>query len=269
MTRIRVDAQTLQHLAKEHENDIIAAACALLPEAAAFALAPVSEFYVGAVAIDDEGNAYFGANLEFAGMPLGQTVHAEQSAISHAWMAGATRLAHVVVTYTPCGHCRQFMSELHGAGALHIHLPHQRNMPLDTFLPERFGPADLGIEHGLLYPGVQPLRIADNDDLALMALDAAQRSHAPYSRAWAGVALRLRDGRTFAGRYAENAAHNPGLPPLQCAFNLMHLNGGDARDIVEGVLVCVPGLGHEAQTRMLWQTLTDVPLRVCAAEVAA
>ena len=240
MTRISVDAQTMQRLAQEHENDIIAAACDLLPEAAALAVVPVSKFYVGAVAIDDRGNAFFGANQEFADMPLSQTVHAEQSAIAHAWMAGATRLVHMVVTHAPCGHCRQFMSELHDAGGLHVHLPQSRNMPFADYLPGRFGPADLGIENGLLHPSFQALVIRENDELAQLALDAAERSHAPYSRAWAGLALRLRDGRKFVGRYAENAAYNPSLPALQCALNLVHLNGVHARDIAEGVLVCVP-----------------------------
>ncbi|MDO4775991.1 MAG: cytidine deaminase [Cardiobacteriaceae bacterium] len=269
MTRIRVDAAALQVLAREHENDIIAAACTLLPEAASLAVAPVSKFYVGAVAIDDRGNAFFGANQEFAGMPLAQTVHAEQSAIAHAWMAGATRLMHMVVTHAPCGHCRQFMSELHDAGDLHVHLPHSRNMPFADYLPGRFGPADLGIEAGLLHPSRQALAIREDDALAQLALDAAECSHAPYSRAWAGLALRLRDGRTFAGRYAENAAYNPSLPALQCALNLVHLHGASARDIAEGVLVCVPGQGHEWQTQTLWQSLTDAPLRICAAEMAA
>ncbi|MEF1190003.1 cytidine deaminase, partial [Vibrio parahaemolyticus] len=55
---------------------------ALLPFAAAYSYAPISEFYVGAIVRGLSGRLYFGANMEFFGVQLGQTVHAEQSAIS-------------------------------------------------------------------------------------------------------------------------------------------------------------------------------------------
>ena len=62
---------------------------ALLPFAAAYAYVPISNFYVGAIVRGLSGRLYFGANVEILGAQLGQTVHAEQSAISHAWMKGA------------------------------------------------------------------------------------------------------------------------------------------------------------------------------------
>src|SRR5476651_1701174 len=65
---------------------------ALLPFAAAYALTPISHFNVGAIARGIDGTLYFGANMEFTGAPLQQTVHAEQSAINHAWLRGAVRL---------------------------------------------------------------------------------------------------------------------------------------------------------------------------------
>lgn len=49
---------------------------------------PISEFYVGAIVRGISGRLYLGANMEFTGAQLGQTVHAEQCAISHAWMKG-------------------------------------------------------------------------------------------------------------------------------------------------------------------------------------
>ena len=60
----------------------------MLPLAAACAVTPVSRFNVGAVAHGLSGNLYFGANMEFCHVPLQQTVHAEQSAITHAWLRG-------------------------------------------------------------------------------------------------------------------------------------------------------------------------------------
>lgn len=40
----------------------------------------------------------------------------------------------------------------------------------------------------------------------------------------------------FSGSYAENAAFNPTLPPLQGALNLLSLNGYDYPDIQRAVL---------------------------------
>ena len=103
-----------------------ALAFALLPLAAACSVTPISHFHVGAIARGTSGNLYFGANMEFAGAPMQQTVHAEQSAVTHAWLRGETRLASITVNYTPCGHCRQFLNELTRGtdgrlSALHLH----------------------------------------------------------------------------------------------------------------------------------------------------
>ena len=65
-----------------------ALAFALLPLAAACSLAPISQFYVGAIARGQSGNLYFGANMEFSGAPMQQTIHAEQCAVTHAWLRG-------------------------------------------------------------------------------------------------------------------------------------------------------------------------------------
>lgn len=266
MGRISLDAAMLRALAGK--RDVVDAARELLPEAAALAVVPVSGFRVGAIAVDSDGRAWFGANQEFADVALGQTVHAEQSAIAHAWMGGATQIVHMVVTHAPCGHCRQFMSELHGADALSIHLP-ALDMAFADYLPGRFGPADLGIVAGLLHPVHCPLQAEAADTVAQAALDAAQHSHAPYSGAHAGFALRTHDGRMFSGRYAENAAYNPSLPALQCALNLLHLHGARASDIAEGVLVYEEGQGHAQHTQALWRAITDAPLRLLVAKAAA
>ena len=58
----------------------------------------------------------------------------------------------------------------------------------------------------------------------------------PYSKSPSGVALECKDGRIFSGSYAENAAFNPTLPPLQGALNLLNLNGYDYPDIQRAVL---------------------------------
>ncbi len=117
---------------------------ALLPLAAACSVAPISKFFVGAIACGLSGNWYFGANMEFAGQGLFHSVHAEQSAISNAWLGGETGISEITVNYTPCGHCRQFMNELSTAKTLKVSLPDDLSA-LQSFLPHSFGPADLDI----------------------------------------------------------------------------------------------------------------------------
>ncbi|MBS0976090.1 cytidine deaminase, partial [Serratia rubidaea] len=126
-----------------------ALAFALLPLAAACSLTPISQFNVGAIARGVSGNLYFGANMEFSGAPMQQTVHAEQCVVTHAWLRGEAALAAVTVNYTPCGHCRQFMNELNSAGDLRIQLPGRPAATLGHYLPDAFGPRDLEI-HTLL-----------------------------------------------------------------------------------------------------------------------
>ncbi|MGL6055239.1 MAG: cytidine deaminase, partial [Vibrio metschnikovii] len=107
---------------------------ALLPLAAAYAYVPISNFHVGAIARGVSGRLYFGANMEFSGAQLGQTIHAEQAAISHAWMKGEQGLASMTVNYSPCGHCRQFMNELNTAPSLTIQLPQREEKSLQYYL---------------------------------------------------------------------------------------------------------------------------------------
>ncbi|TBL75927.1 cytidine deaminase [Obesumbacterium proteus] len=212
-------------------------AFALLPMAAACSLAPISKFYVGAVARGVSGNLYFGANMEFLGAPMQQTIHAEQCAVTHAWLRGEKALAAITVNYTPCGHCRQFMNELNTGIKLAINLPGRQAATLGDYLPDAFGPRDLEIKTLLMDEENHNLSLANADELTLAALDAANRSHAPYSHAYSGVALEAEDGSVYSGRYAENAAFNPSLPPLQAALILMNVSGKDVLRTRRAVLV--------------------------------
>ncbi|CNI18586.1 cytidine deaminase [Yersinia pekkanenii] len=214
-----------------------ALAFALLPLAAACALTPISHFNVGAIARGESGNLYFGANMEFSGAPLQQTIHAEQCAVTHAWLRGETRLVSITVNYTPCGHCRQFMNELNSGIDLNIHLPGRPAATLGQYLPDSFGPKDLAITTLLMDSVNHGYTLTETGDLTQAALDGANHSHAPYSLSHSGVALEAADGTLYTGRYAENAAFNPSLPPLQAALILTHLSGRDCSTIRRAVLV--------------------------------
>ncbi|EPV3840114.1 cytidine deaminase [Morganella morganii] len=232
-----LSAKQVTALCHAAETDEDALALAILPLAAACAVTPVSRFNVGAVAHGLSGNLYFGANMEFCHVPLQQTVHAEQSAITHAWLRGENGLRKVTVNYTPCGHCRQFMNELNSGTELLIQLPELAAMPLKTLLPHAFGPVNLGIETRLFDQVHHGYHFLATNAVVGKALEAANRSHAPYSHSHSGVALQDSRGRIYSGAYIENAAFNPGLPPLQAALIFMNMAGGDLHDIHRAVLV--------------------------------
>ena len=208
----------------------------LLPLAAAFSYATISHFHVGAIVWGGSGNFYLGANMEFSRQSLSQTIHAEQCAINHAWLHNETSLLGITINASPCGHCRQFMNETSSAQTLRIYLPTSEHS-LPQLLPAAFGPRDLGVLDGLLQPQQHPLPHQFTDRLLQAAAEAATQSYAPYSHSYAGVALQTQDGTLFCGRYAENAAFNPSLPPLQSALIMLRMAGHAPEDIQAAALV--------------------------------
>ncbi|MCZ4060703.1 cytidine deaminase [Pantoea sp. LMR881] len=249
-------ADQVASVMQQTQLDADTLALAMLPLAAACAVATVSHFNVGAIARGVSGNWYFGANMEFVGAPMQQTVHAEQSAIIHAWLRGETRLDTVTVNYTPCGHCRQFMNELNSGTAIRISLPQRDVSTLADYLPDAFGPRDLGITE-LLMDKIDHGYVAVGDALVQAAVAAANASHAPYSTSHSGVALLTASGAVVAGRYAENAAFNPSLPPLQAALVLLNMQGEACDAITHAVLAEVKNatLSQFAATQATLQTL--------------
>ena len=219
----------------------------LLPWAEAYASPPISNFRVGAVAVGLSGAIYAGANLEFPGESLTFTVHAEQAAVYNAWVRGEAGITLIASTAPPCGYCRQFFNELTTASELRVLLRGRPPALLAALLPQAFGPRDLGIAGGLMQPATRSLSLADRvadaapgaaqDPVVAAALAAASAAYAPYSGTYAGVGLRTADGCVYEGRYAENAAFNPSLSPLQGALIALTLAGGTYAAIEDAVLV--------------------------------
>ncbi|MGB1974185.1 MAG: cytidine deaminase [Vibrio toranzoniae] len=240
---------------------------ALLPFAAAYAYVPLSNFYVGAIVRGLSGTLYFGANLEIAGAQLGQTVHAEQSAISHAWMKGEEGISDITINFSPCGHCRQFMNELTTAKELKVQLPQRDEMSLQEYLPDSFGPADLGITTGLMAKLNHEYQSDETTPLVVRALEALNRSHAPYTKNLSGVSLQLTTGELFTGAYAENAAFNPSLPPLQVALVQLKMAGFDFEQIENAALVEIAdgSISHLADTQSTLEAINpDIPVTYLA-----
>ncbi|ETX07197.1 cytidine deaminase [Candidatus Entotheonella palauensis] len=208
----------------------------LLPVAASYARVPISNYHVGAVAQGmPRGNSlahlYLGSNVEFSGQALSFTVHGEQCATNNAWLHGETGLQALAINAAPCGYCRQFLYELTTAKSLNILLKANTNPndysyttnPLTYFLPQAFGPSDLGLTGGLMESESHGLTISSGSNVAQTALQGANASYAPYTKDYAGVALQQNNQTIYVGRYAENAAYNPSMSPLESALALMNM----------------------------------------------
>lgn len=253
-----IPASEAETRAREHGVDIPQLMTMLLPEAASFAKPPISNFRVGCVSRGLSGALYFGTNLEFAGEALSFTVHAEQSSVTSAWMNGEEGIDLIAVNAPPCGYCRQFLNELTTADRLIVAMP-KETRALRELLPSAFGPRDLGIDGGLMQRSDQGLTIDEDDELARAALSAANMSYAPYSKSFAGVAVRTSRG-IHTGAYAENAAFNPSMSPLQVALSRLNLAGESWDAIEDAVLVSTDSLHNEA-TRVVLGAISGVPLR--------
>ena len=258
-----IPAAEAEARAKELGVDVPGLMTRLLPEAAKLARPPISNFRVGCVSRGLSGALYFGTNVEFAGEALSFTVHAEQSSVTNAWMNGEEGIDLIAVNAAPCGYCRQFLNELTTAERLIVAMP-KETRPLSELLPGAFGPRDLGIQGGLMHLLLHGLTIDSRDELARAALSAANRSYAPYSKSYAGVALRIAGRRVVTGAYAENAAFNPSMSPLQVALSRLNLAGESFDTIEDAVLVHTDSLHTEA-TRVVLRAVTQAPLRLVQA----
>lgn len=269
-TQGRLSAEVVGRILATLQAEIGILMMQLLPVAQQYAVTPVSHYNVGAVAagmpMPGSGwcSLYLGANFEFNNVALSFTVHAEQSATNNAWINGESGIQYLAISAAPCGYCRQFLYELVTAKQLLILLPDTSSTvpdaytstPLTTFLPDAFGPSDLKVDGGMMDPKLCTHNLAldagaPTDPVVAAALDAASHSYAPYltdtSNEYAGVAVQLADSSIYRGLYAENAAYNPSLSPLESALTFMNMNQPQSgtRAVTRCVLVEVPTLASQ------------------------
>lgn len=244
----------------------------LLPQAKARAVVPVSGYRVGSICRGESGNLYFGANIEFPGQDLSATIHAEQAAIANAIAYGESGIKAMTISAPPCGGCRQFMNELNSAESLRIHLPDREPLMLNDLLPQGFGPRNLNVDGGLMDSQNQNLQLAErtDDKLVLLALEAASKSYAPYSGCYSAVALETHRGFTFSGSYAENAAYNNSLLPMQAAIAVLIMRAFHVADIKRAVLVQAENakIDLAAATRLTYKSISQSPLAIIPAIVS-
>ncbi len=237
----------------------------ILPAAEHFVRAPISNFRVGSLVYADSGNVYFGANIELENCPLHTTIHSEQSAIINAMLHKERKLTALATTVTPCGHCRQFINELNTADDIRIILCNGDETNLDDFLPNRFGPKNLGNNKMLMDKYYQELEIDFVPSLLESeALEQAKLSYSPYTYTFSGAAIKLKNGEIFQGTYIENAAFNPSVNPMNAAIVNCVMSGKDIKDITEAVLIEdeeAPNSQIEF-SRIIINSFSDVKLQV-------
>jgi len=128
----------------EMREKLIAAAI----EARQWAYAPYSEYKVGAALLTASGRIYDGVNVENAAYP--DSICAERVAVFKAVSEGEHEfIAIAVVTAnggTPCGSCRQVLSEFGGETQVYIASAEGELLTetsVSDLLPGAFGPTDL------------------------------------------------------------------------------------------------------------------------------
>ncbi len=133
--------------AKKHEPaDTLERMLAVASDARANAHAPYSNFKVGACLRGDSGRLFGGCNVENAAYPMGQC--AEATALGALIAAGDKRVLECLVVAeggrltTPCGGCRQRLSEFAGP-ELKVHVCDpggpRWSVTLGELLPHSFG----------------------------------------------------------------------------------------------------------------------------------
>ncbi|MFM2484084.1 cytidine deaminase [Celerinatantimonas yamalensis] len=209
----RLDGAQIKQLTQSCQLSIVELAEQLLPIAASYAVTPISHFNVGAIAIDQHGQLFMGANYEQTQVPLSLTLHAEQAALFNALNHAAAPLRHLVVNAAPCGHCRQFIRELPEYNNLDVSFSGQ-HFQFEQLLPHSFGPNDLGISVPLIsYPETTDVQ------------SLSKHSYAPYSHCQIGLLAKRAETPLASSWYVENAAFNPSASPLTLLLSQLHLNG--------------------------------------------
>jgi len=208
-----------------------------------YAVVPISNYPVGAFCLGESGNIYYGANIEFTGQALSFVVHGEQASIANAIEHGETKAVALAVSAAPCGYCRQFLYELNNAKNLEIILDGKPNQLLTYYLPDAFGPGDLGFTGGLMDLKNNNLTLVNptTDSVINEALSQANKSYSIYTSCFSGVAIQVNDGSIYGGSYAENAAYNPSMSPLEAALVTLIMNGSNFSLISRIVLVEAEG----------------------------
>jgi len=232
----------------------------LVPLATGRAICPISNFHVGVTGLAGSGNVYLGTNIEFVGFPLNFSIHAEQCLISHISFHNETQIKALGLSAAPCGHCRQFMTELTNFENIEICVEGQPLRLLKELIPSCFSPVELGCKSMMLHHNTFTFTVKftelNNTKLYENTLNAVWGSWAPYSECYSAVGIEVEDGRIFTGSYLECAAYNPSQPPLQTALATLVANDITWDKIRRVILIEVTGkVSHNLISKYLLESI--------------
>ena len=232
----KAEVSTLKNRLKLNTEELL---MELIPIAKKNARPPISNYYVGAVGLTRSGKIIFGSNLEFKGVPINQSVHAEQFLTILALLENE-QLDKIALSVEPCGHCRQFLNEIPGAAKkLKILLPGKPPRCLGELLPDPFGPSELNIKDSVYSKRDNKINLEfkTKDRVLLTALKNANMAYAPYSHSYSGASIKIKNGNVYSGFYVENAAFNPSIQPMTAAIIKMVSYGFEYNEIEKVILV--------------------------------
>lgn len=205
---------------------------------------PISNYFVACIGLEAEtGNLVLGGNLEFPRTHLGYTVHGEGFVFTRAFSRDTSIKTIAIREAHPCAHCRQYLSEFAATRDLTLIDPLGHRLKMADLYPWPFDPAyleDKGVVVGDI-PNAEitlgPHNLAP--DTAARLLEAARRSHAPYSKSPGAVALTLSDGGVVTGAAIESVAFNPSMGPMQAAIIDLLAHGYTYDDVTGAALATV------------------------------
>lgn len=238
----------------------------LLGLGTALAHTPHDSAKVAAVVEAGSGTLYVGLPIYWHSAHMKFSLHAVQTALLSAYGQGENRIKNLLVEVPPCVACRQFLREtiswpnIQQSVALNGYATLKSGQITDSLVSNKGLPKPVVIG-GLMRKQKRRLvtRYHDNTLIAA-ACEAAEQSYAPYSRSFAGAAIRSRQNTIHKGSYIEIGVSVMSILAIEAAITNLILSGRDMLDIAEIVLVESRGkVSQFSVTQNLAQQLGDVP----------
>ncbi|KAL7716066.1 Cytidine deaminase [Entamoeba marina] len=217
------------HRSDDETTSLVETLKPLTKIASSYAFCKPSGFPVGGACYCSESKtAYIGFNMEASKHWIGYSVHGEQCTFNNALIHGETKIDLLVISYTPCGHCRQFINQFEFRNDLIIHIiTLEKSFHIHDLLPYDFNPNDLP---SISFPDVNSFHIVQEDgdeadsNLVDIVIDSAKKSHLDNLINYCAVGLVV-DDEVIVGNFIENCAHNPSFHPINGAISQLALRG--------------------------------------------
>jgi len=104
---------------------------------------------------------------------------------------------------------------------------------------------------------------------SVAALDGANACYSPYTFDYSSVSIVDAGGNIFTGRYAENAAYNPSMSPLESALAYMNMNSAAQTPINISRAILVESTSDISQRSATEAVLSSVAETVSLGYIAA